>query len=71
MTGLMLVCPITNQIKGYPFEVPLPNGLAATGAVLPDHVKSLSWMARNAEYICNCPSVADEVIAKIETLFPT
>lgn len=71
LSGLMLVCPITNQIKGYPFEVVLPNGLAAQGAILADHVKSLAWLPRNAEYICNCPSVADDVIGKIESLFPS
>lgn len=71
LSGLMLICPITNQGKGYPFEVPLPADIAATGYVLADHVKSLSWMARNAEYICNCPSITEDVIGLVETLFPT
>jgi hypothetical protein len=35
-----------------------------------DHVKSLAWAPRNAEYVCCCPGVAEEVIAKIESLFP-
>ena len=26
-TGLAVLCPITNQAKGYPFEVPLPDGI--------------------------------------------
>jgi mRNA interferase MazF len=29
--GLAILCPITNQIKGYPFEVLIPPGLAVTG----------------------------------------
>lgn len=29
--GLALLCPITSQVKGYPFEVPLPNGAAGSG----------------------------------------
>src|SRR5215813_14686908 len=49
--GLALLCPITNQIKGYPFEVLIPQGLKVTGAVLSDQVKSLDWKARKAELI--------------------
>ena len=45
-TGLAIFCPITNQVKGYPFEVKLPAGLKVTGAVLSDHVKNLDWKAR-------------------------
>jgi mRNA interferase MazF len=43
--GLAILCPLTNQIKGYPFEVVLPSGLAVTGAILSDQVKSLDWRA--------------------------
>lgn len=39
--GLVLLCPITSQVKGYPFEVALPDGLPVTGVVLADQVKSL------------------------------
>jgi mRNA interferase MazF len=49
--GLAILCPITNQIKGYPFEVLIPAGLVAMGAILADQVKSLDWRARNAELI--------------------
>jgi len=48
-TRLALVCPITSQCKGYPFEVVLPEGLAVQGVVLSDQVKSLDWHARQAE----------------------
>lgn len=49
-TGMMICCPITNQIKGYPFEVVIQNNPAVTGAVLSDQVKSLDWQARKAKY---------------------
>jgi len=39
--GLALLCPITNLIKGYPFEVVIPSGLKITGVVLSDQVKAL------------------------------
>ena len=43
--GLAVLCPITSQIKGYPFEVVIPSDLAINGAVLSDQVKSLDWRA--------------------------
>ena len=67
--GLAILCPITNQIKGYPFEVVLPSGLAVTGAILSDQVKSLDWRARNASFICALPPVTvTEVLQKLNTL---
>ena len=48
---LCLACPLTNQSKGYPFEVPIPPGLGVTGVVLADQVRCLSWPERNAERI--------------------
>ena len=47
-TGLCLAVPVTNQSKGYPFELPLPAGCATTGVVLCDQVRSLDWKARQA-----------------------
>jgi len=67
--GLALLCPITNQIKGYPFEAILPPGLKVQGAVLSDHVKCLDWKARRATFICKLPaSVLKEVLGKLNTL---
>lgn len=54
--GLCIACPITNQSKGYPFEVPLPAGLKVGGVALADQVKSLSWQTRRAEFACVAPS---------------
>ena len=68
-TDLALVCPITNQVKGYPFEVVLPPGLKVGGAVLADQVKSLDWRARKAKRICPAPPEAlEEVLAKVVLL---
>ncbi len=47
-TSLMLCCPMTTQIKGYPFEVPVAT--ARAGAVLADQVKSLDWVERRAKF---------------------
>jgi mRNA interferase MazF len=67
--GLAILCPLTNQIKGYPFEVVLPTGLTVTGAILSDQVKSLDWRARNASFICTLPpATIIEVLQKLNTL---
>lgn len=67
--GLAIFCPITSQIKGYPFEVVIPAGLKVTGAVLSDQVKSLDWKVRDTELIVKLPaSVTDEVLKKLKTL---
>ncbi len=67
--GLALLCPITAQLKGYPFEVRIPEGLRIGGVVLSDHVKSLEWKARNAQFICALPNeVLGEVLAKLNAL---
>ncbi|MDQ3821574.1 MAG: endoribonuclease MazF [Acidobacteriota bacterium] len=67
--GLGVFCPITNQIKGYPFEVIIPTGLKVTGSVLSDQVKNLDWKMRDAELITRLPaSVTNEVLKKLKTL---
>ena len=47
--GLAIVCPITGQKKGYPFEVDIPDGHGVTGVILADQVRSLDWRARNGQ----------------------
>ncbi|NTW99726.1 MAG: endoribonuclease MazF [Geobacteraceae bacterium] len=69
--GLALVCPVTSQIKGYPFEVTIPEGLEIGGAVLSDQVKSLDWKARQAKLSCRLPAAPfHEVVQKLSTLIP-
>jgi mRNA interferase MazF len=68
-TGLAILCPVTSQIKGYPFEVVLPAGLPVAGAILSDQVKSLDWRARTAELICPLPAeTISEVLQKLSAL---
>lgn len=53
--GLVVVCPVTSRRKGYPFEVPLPEGGGVTGVVLADHLKSADWRERQAKQIGHAP----------------
>lgn len=68
-TGLAILCPITNQTKGYPFEVMLPAGITTTGVVLADHIKSLDWHVRKAKFREKIPlHVVQEVLDSAMTL---
>lgn len=68
-SGLALVCPITNQAKGYPFEVAVPAGHGATGVILADHVRSIDWKARQAAKLGRCPiDRVEEVRARLAPL---
>jgi len=70
--GLALFRPIASQVKGYPFEVPLPTGSPVSGVVWADQVKSLDWRARKAARI---GEVSEEIVAqvlqRIQTLLAT
>jgi mRNA interferase MazF len=67
--GLCLACPVTSQVKGYPFEVAVPPGLPVAGVALADQLKSLDWQAREAAFICTLPAeVTDEILAKAAAL---
>lgn len=54
-TSLVVAVPVTNQVKGYPFEVRLPVDMKTTGVVLADQIKNLDWRARRAKYIESAP----------------
>ena len=59
---LALFCPITGRVKGYPFEVDMPEGLPATGCILSDQVKSLDWRERKARRWCRVPQETMDVV---------
>lgn len=68
-TGLALLCPITGRVKGYPFEVVIPDGLPIEGVVLADQVKCLDWKARRADIAASAPpEVVAEALGKLGTL---
>jgi mRNA interferase MazF len=68
-SSLALFCPITSRVKGYPFEVLLPPGLAVSGVVLADQVRSLDWKARSATLAGRAPdALIQDVLARLEPL---
>ena len=67
--GLALFCSITSRVKGYPFEVAVPESERVSGVVLADQVKSLDWRKRRAELIVKLPDATlGDVIKRLETL---
>ena len=62
VVGLAVFCPITSKVKGYPFEVALPENFPISGVVLVDQVKSLDWKILEAEFIGKLDSKTMEVI---------
>ncbi|MDD0823953.1 endoribonuclease MazF [Mannheimia sp. AT1] len=48
LTGLLICCPLTTKIKGYPFEVMIEG--KPQNVALSDQVKSLDWRIRKAEF---------------------
>ncbi len=66
-TSLCLLCPMTSQVKGYPFEVLVAD--EEPSVVLADQVKSLDWRARKAKKKAKVDDhVLAEVIGKLSAL---
>lgn len=68
-TSLAIFCPISSQVKGYPFEVKIPDNPEIKGVILSDQIKNLDWETRKAEFICKLskPALA-ETLNKINAL---
>ena len=64
-TRLLLACPVTSKIKGYPFEVPLSEDLPVSGVILADQIKSLDWRVRKAKFIAQASASAIEDVLSL------
>lgn len=65
----ILACPITNQIKGWRFEVILSESMKTSGVVLTDQIRVLDWQARSVKFVEKASlDVVEEVLGKISTL---
>src|SRR5947209_4398147 len=67
--GLAVVCPITNETKGYPWEAEIPDNNFVSGVVLSDQMKSLDWRERRAEFVCTpAEGLLEDVVEKAVAL---
>ncbi len=62
VTKMLIACPITSQIKGYAFEIPLQDGLKTVGVILANQVKTLDWQARGFKFI---ERVSNELLEEV------
>lgn len=68
VTGFASICPITHTIRGWGYEVKLPDGLVFQGVILADQVKNLDWKARNLQIKGQAPEeIVTDCLAKIHT----
>jgi mRNA interferase MazF len=69
ISHFVLACPITGRLKGWRFEVPLPEGLTTYGVVLADQLRVLDWQVRQAQFVEKAPQeLIDEVLARLAPL---
>ena len=69
LSSLVFVCPITSKVKGFSFEVLLPEEMQTQGVVLIHHLRSVDWKTRGIKFIEKVPmSVIEEICAKLEPL---
>lgn len=67
----IVVCPVTSQIKNYPFEVKIPDGLKVHGVILTDQLRTLDWRARGVSFIDKAPKeLIEECLDKISMFLP-
>ena len=65
-TGLTMVCPITNTNNGFPLHVMIENTFSVKGFVMIEHIKSVDYKSRCAEFIEKAPEeLTGEVLAKL------
>lgn len=67
---LAVITPITTKIKGFSYEVKIPDGYKSHGAILSDQVRDISWTDRKFKYIETFDkSIVNEVVRKLNLLF--
>jgi mRNA interferase MazF len=73
-TGLAIVCAITSQVRGGPFEVVLPAGLLppkrsvgdVTSVVIADAIRQVDYRDREMQFVATAPTdVVEDVIDKL------
>jgi mRNA interferase MazF len=68
-TGMAFVCPITSKDRGYPFHVPIPDGLKVHGVIMADQIKSVDYRSRKATHIAQAPEdLVEEILSIIEAI---
>lgn len=65
LAKLCVVCAMTTHVKGYPFEVAMPDG----AVVLADQIRTVAWPSRDTTFKARAPEDAlREVRGKLKAL---
>ena len=66
-TGLAMLCPVTNTRRNFPFHVAVPSGLALTGFIMVEQIKSVDYASRRAKFVAKAPpAVLEEVLSILD-----
>ena len=66
-TGMVIVCPVTNKDRGFPFHLQIPLEMAVTGVVMVDQIKSIDFGARHARFVGTASSDSlEEILAMLD-----
>ena len=65
LTGLAFVCPITSRVRGYPFEIKLPDTAPVKGVILVDQMRAVDWRDRKPRYAGRSEAVLEEVVERL------
>jgi mRNA interferase MazF len=69
LTGYVFVAPITNSVRGWPFEIPIPHGGRVQGVVMADQTKSIDYLARYVRFLAKAPeSLVAAVLERVATI---
>jgi len=69
-TGFIVVCPITNTNRNYPFHVKLPDNCKISGVIMIDQAKSLDYKIRNAEFVTKISrDIVENILAIHRAIF--
>jgi mRNA interferase MazF len=69
LTGYALVAPVTATRRGWPFEVPIPEGARISGVVLADQAKSIDHVARHVRFLAEAPAgLVEAVLEKVQII---
>jgi mRNA interferase MazF len=64
LSGLTIICPLTSQVKPYPYIVPI-----AKGVILIDQIRSVAWIERDFDFVTKVsPEIMNEVLNKLSIL---
>lgn len=67
--GLAIICPVTSAVKELPFEVPVTPGLAVSGVVLLDQIRTVDWRARSVRLLAKAsPELVDHILLVVRSI---